>query len=59
MATTEVVEVLGRNAGWGLESTGDWLIADKQTHAWSQRGDPPTVMVELAEYEAIADAFER
>ena len=57
--TTDVVDVLGRSAGWDLECTGDWLFADKQTHAKARRGDPSTVLAELAEFEAIADAFER
>jgi len=55
--TADVVEVLGRSAGWDLECTGDWLIADKQTHAKARRGDPVAVLAELAEFEAIADAF--
>ncbi|PWB77396.1 MAG: hypothetical protein C3F15_03425 [Holophagae bacterium] len=55
----DVVDVLGRSAGWDLECTGDWLFADKQTHAKARRGDPSAVMAELAEFEAIADAFER
>jgi len=57
--TTDVVDVLGRSVGWDLESTGDWLFADKQTHAKARRGDPSTVLAELAEFETIADAFER
>jgi len=56
--TADVVEVLGRSPGWDLESTGDWLFVDKQTHTRSRRGDPSTVMAELAEFEAIAEAFE-
>jgi hypothetical protein len=54
-----VVEVLGRSAGWDLECTSDWLFADKQTHAKARRGDPSAVLAELAEFDAIADAFER
>jgi hypothetical protein len=57
--TTDVVDVLGRSAGWDLECTGDWLIADKQTHAKAPRGDPSAIMAELAEFEAIAEAFDR
>jgi len=53
--TTDVVEVLGRSAGWDLECTGDWLSADKQTHAKAPRGDPSAIMAELAEFEAIAE----
>lgn len=57
--TTGVVDVLGRSAGWDLECTGDWLIADKQTHAKAPRGDPSAIMAELAEFEAIAESFAR
>jgi len=57
--TTDAVDVLGRSAGWDLECTGDWLFADKQTHAKAPRGDPSAIMAELAEFDAIADAFER
>lgn len=39
--------------------TDGWLFADKQTRAKEPRGDPSAIMAELAEFEAIADAFER
>jgi len=57
--TAEVVEALARGAGWDLECTGDWLVVDKDTHRRARRGDPSSVMAELAEFDAIADAFER
>lgn len=56
--TGDVIDVLGRSAGWALESTGAWLIADKHERGRSKPGDPSATVAELAEFDRIAAAFE-
>jgi hypothetical protein len=56
--TADVVEVLGSSAGWAIESTGAWLIADRHEHGRTKAGDPSATVAELAEFDRIAAAFE-
>ena len=52
-----VIEVLSNHDGWGLESTGSWLVAEKENLGRSTVPEISTVCEQLGEFERLADAF--
>ena len=58
LLTADVIEVLSRHDDWALESTGSWLVAEHGSHGRSSSPDIASVVAQVAEFEALADAFE-
>jgi len=55
--TQDVIGALSHHPDWGMESTGSWLFADRQTPGEENTPSVATVMEELREFEVLADAF--
>jgi hypothetical protein len=56
--SADVIEALSRHDGWGIESTGQWLLAERDSHGRARAPDIATVVDQLQEFRELAAAFE-
>ena len=58
LLSADVIEVLSRHDGWGVESTGSWLLAEHGGHGRATSPDVASVAGQVVEFDELADAFE-
>lgn len=54
----DAVDQLTRAHGWGIESTGAWLLAEKSDSSSGPPRKVPDIVAQLAEFDGLISAFE-